>query len=95
MYDMQKHPVHTKIQQHTYRRKFIIYCNTNCKTENIIYLLECAICDLQYIGETKQQLGKRNVSNNTVKNIFGNGMIPIGPIEQTGCPNTTGGDQQK
>jgi hypothetical protein len=36
--------------------KFIIYCNANCKTENIIYLLECAICGLQYIGETKQQL---------------------------------------
>ena len=35
--------------------EFIIYC----KTENIIYLLECAICDLQYIGETKQQLSKR------------------------------------
>jgi hypothetical protein len=34
--------------------KFIIYCNANCKTENIIYLLECAICGLQYIGETKQ-----------------------------------------
>ena len=39
--------------------KFIIYCNANCKTENIIYLLECAICGLQYIGETKQQLSKR------------------------------------
>jgi hypothetical protein len=39
--------------------KIIIYCNANCKTENIIYLLECAICGLQYIGETKQQLSKR------------------------------------
>jgi hypothetical protein len=51
-----------------------------------------------------------NVSNSTVKNIFENGMIPklikqkppttvwdinFGPIEQTVCPNTTGGDQQK
>ena len=39
--------------------KIIIYCNANCKTENIIYLLECAMCGLQYIGETKQQLSKR------------------------------------
>ena len=38
--------------------KIIIYCNANCKTENIIYFLECAICGLQYIGETKQQLSK-------------------------------------
>jgi hypothetical protein len=29
--------------------KIIIYCNANCKTENIIYLLECAMCGLQYI----------------------------------------------
>jgi hypothetical protein len=59
MYDVQKHPMHTKIQQHTYRRKFIIYCNANCKTENIIYLLECAMYGLQYIGKTKQQLSER------------------------------------
>jgi hypothetical protein len=39
--------------------KIIIYCNANCKTENIIYLLEYVICGLQYIGETKQQLSKR------------------------------------
>ena len=39
--------------------EFITYCNANCKTENIIYLLECAICGLQYIGETKQQISKR------------------------------------
>ena len=46
-----------------------------------------------------------NVSNSTVKNIFENDMIPkliqtvwniyFGPIEQTVCPNTTGGDQHK
>ena len=38
--------------------EFIIYCNANCKTGNIIYLLECAICGLHYIGEIKQQLSK-------------------------------------
>jgi hypothetical protein len=57
MYDVQKHPMHTNIQQQIYRRKIIIYCNANCKTENIIYLLECSICGLQYIGETKQTNG--------------------------------------
>jgi hypothetical protein len=39
--------------------ELIIFCNANCKTKNIIYLLECAICGLQYIEETKQQLSKR------------------------------------
>ena len=39
--------------------EFIIYCNANYKTENSIYLLECAISGFQYIVETKQQLSKR------------------------------------
>jgi hypothetical protein len=39
--------------------QFIIYYNANCKTENIIYLLECAMYGLQYIGKTKQQLSER------------------------------------
>jgi hypothetical protein len=47
--------------------KFIIYCYANSKTVNIIYLLKCAMCGLQYIGETEQQLSKRFVSNSTVK----------------------------
>jgi hypothetical protein len=113
MYDVQKHLMHTEVQQHTYRRrihhicnanckteniiyqKLSLFCllwsshlglwsimvafslpkeswwpvdlrcllsdirNANCKTENIIYLLECAIYGLQYVGETKQQLSKR------------------------------------
>ena len=50
---------HKHSAAHIQEKKIIIYCNANCKTENIIYLLECAICGLQYIGETKQQLSKR------------------------------------
>ena len=43
--------------------EFIIYYNANCNTENIIYLLECAICGLQYIGETKHLNGHRSDAN--------------------------------
>jgi tripartite motif-containing protein 2/3 len=50
MHEVQKHPMHTKIQQHIYRIRI--------HHINITYLLEYAICGLQYIGETKQQLGK-------------------------------------
>ena len=50
--------IHKFSSTHT-GEEFIIYCNANCNTENIICLLECAICGLQYIGETKQQLSKR------------------------------------
>ena len=59
IYDVQKHLMHTEVQQHAYRRRIHHIRNANCKTENIIYLLECAIYGLQYVGETKQQLSKR------------------------------------
>ena len=30
-----------------------IFHNTNCKTEYVIYLMEFAICNLQYVGKTR------------------------------------------
>ena len=41
------------------KEEFFIYCTVTCKTENIIYLLECGICGHQYVGETKRQLRDR------------------------------------
>ena len=31
----------------------------NCKTTNVVYLVSCTVCKLQYVGETKQQLANR------------------------------------
>ena len=31
----------------------------NCKTENVVYLISCKICNFQYIGETKNSIQKR------------------------------------
>jgi hypothetical protein len=130
MYDVQKHTMHTKIQQHTYRRKnhqcqlskvfpeplmvafkqpnslrnllvraemskpnttigkshscgdkrckcckhmqhsssytskvtgkqYTIFCSVNCKSANVIYIIECSVCGLQYVGESKQPFHKR------------------------------------
>jgi hypothetical protein len=36
MYDVQKHPMHTKIQQHTYRRKKSSYTAISTARQNII-----------------------------------------------------------
>ena len=30
-----------------------ITCNANCKTANVIYLLQCGHCSIQYVGETE------------------------------------------
>ena len=34
-------------------------CPLNCATENVIYLIECMHCKIQYVGETCQQLSHR------------------------------------
>ena len=41
------------------KEKFILDCTATCQTRHIIYLLECATCGLQYIGQTEEQLNKR------------------------------------
>ena len=34
-------------------------CTVNCKSANVIYILECSVCGLQYVGESKQPFHKR------------------------------------
>ena len=34
-------------------------CSISCDTENVVYLLECSHCGIQYVGETVLQLCKR------------------------------------
>ena len=37
----------------------LIFCTVNCKNANVIYILECSVCGLQYVGESKQPFHKR------------------------------------
>ena len=39
--------------------QFTIKIHASCKTNNIIYLIECKKCSLQYVGESGQPLHKR------------------------------------
>ena len=36
-----------------------ITSHINCSTKNVIYMIQCNRCNLQYIGETKRQLRQR------------------------------------
>ena len=36
-----------------------IFYNVNCKTPNVVYLLDCRICGLQDVGESVQSFNKR------------------------------------
>jgi hypothetical protein len=40
-------------------KQYNICCTVNCKSANIIYILECSVCGLQYVGESKQPFHKR------------------------------------
>jgi hypothetical protein len=36
-----------------------IFCNVNCKTPNVVDLLDCHVCGSQYVGESVQPFNKR------------------------------------
>ena len=41
------------------KRTFKIFFNLNCKSEYVIYLLECILCKIQYIGKAETALNLR------------------------------------
>jgi len=48
-----------------------MHCDTNCATSNVIYLITCKKCDVQYIGQTSQQISKRmNQHRSDIKNYI-------------------------
>jgi hypothetical protein len=40
-------------------KEYKIFCNVNCKTPNVVYLLDCHVCGSQYVGESVQAFNKR------------------------------------
>ena len=47
---------HSKVSKPTfkiYHRTFKIYHRVNCKSSFVIYLLECYICNIQYVGKSE------------------------------------------
>jgi hypothetical protein len=40
-------------------KQYKIVCTVICKSANVIYILECSVCGLQYFGESKQPFHKR------------------------------------
>ena len=39
-------------------RQFRSFCNVNCKTPNVVYLLDCHVSGSQYVGESVQLFNK-------------------------------------
>ena len=59
-----------------YDSRFNIKQNINCGSKNIIYLITCRKCNLQYVGETSRTLRERATDHRS--NICTHKKTPIG-----------------
>ena len=48
-----------QISSKTTGKQYQIRCKATCKSSNLIYLISCKRCGLQYVGETEQTLNER------------------------------------
>ncbi|CAH1252831.1 CDK7 [Branchiostoma lanceolatum] len=46
-------------QSHRTSRRYTIRAHITCRTRNIIYMIQCKKCGIQYVGETGQTLANR------------------------------------
>ena len=60
-----------KIQSNITHRKYQVInptgVNLNCHSQNVIYLLTCLSCNVQYVGETGQRFNLRMNGHRTAK----------------------------
>ena len=59
-----------------YNKSFEIQQNSECSNSNIIYLITCQVCNLQYVGETGNNLRQRLRAHR--HDIKANNLTPIG-----------------
>jgi hypothetical protein len=81
MYDVQKHPMHTKIQQQTHRRK--IHFILQCQLQDRKYYLPPGMCNLW--SSIHQATDAMQIANLTFH--FENGIIPK-LIQNNGPPQS-------
>ena len=55
-----------------------------CKSENVIYMIYCQVCNIQYIGETKQKLIRRFSNHKTNINGKKSGQVVHKHFEESG-----------
>ena len=63
----------SNLTKKTYRTRS--FDDLSCKSSNIIYGLECSLCGLLYVGETKGQLNKRMNGHRSQINLKSNQLL--------------------
>ena len=56
--------------------------DTNCRTQNVVYLISCGKCGKQYVGETK---GPLNIRMNGHRDDWRHKRFEISPVGQHFC----------
>ena len=59
------------------KRKHLVYGNMSCQTQRLVYLLQCARCGRQYVGQTVNTLADRATKH-------------LQEVRRGGSPTTTG-----
>ena len=52
-----------------------IFCTVNCKSANVIYILECSVCGLQCVDQSKQPFHKR--LNGHMSDLIKKTFVPV------------------
>ena len=72
-----------------------IKSNLTCDTKNLIYMIQCNRCNLQYIGETKRRLKDRfNEHRRTIDNPNTKSKPTTAAEHFLSSPNHTANDMQ-
>jgi len=59
-------------------KTYNIYHKTNCKSKNVIYLLECTLCSMQYVGKSEWPFNLRlNNYKYRIKSIAPDKLLPV------------------
>jgi hypothetical protein len=66
----------TTFRSEHYNKTFKVVQNSDCTSSNVIYLITCQICKLQYVGETGNSLRQRLRAHR--HDIKANNLTPIG-----------------
>ena len=72
----------TFISQQT-KRKFKIYHKVNCKSEYVIYLMECTLCNKQYVGKAEAAFNIR-LNNHSKDTKNPNSVLAYRRFQQQG-----------
>ena len=79
------HLLETSIIKHSKNKTICLQENLNCRSEGVIYLIQCSNCDMKYVGETSRKLHERLTDHRS--DINTNKTTPVASHFNDICPS--------